>query len=115
VGGPPVPNQAVRSVAPAEHDSNSLEVRVLGASPTPRTVVLTVDGKEKGRRPIAVPNAGALPAAPGGDLEDRQSEAPFAGAGNSQGSTAVLQPQTTRVLFNDLDLGTGTHRITVSL
>jgi aerotolerance regulator-like protein/VWA domain-containing protein len=133
VGGPPGPNQAIRSVAPAEHDSNSLEVRVLGTSPTPRTVVLTVDGKEKGRKPIIVPNAGALPATGlpnaggalagasrsssrvGDDLKGHQSETPFAGAGNSQGATAVLQPQATRVLFNDLDLGTGTHRITVSL
>lgn len=153
ISGPPAPNQAIRSVAPAEQDSNSLEVRVLGTSPTPRTVVLTVDGKEKGRKPVAVPSAGALPAnglpaaggallgalpvnvppngtprasasrsgggalpaASGGDLEGRQSETPFAGAGNSQGPTAVLQAQTTRVLFNDLDLGTGTHRITVSL
>jgi hypothetical protein len=142
VSGAPAPNQAVRSVAPAEHDSNSLEVRVMGTSPSPRTVVLTVDGKEKGRKPVAVPTAGALPpnglpntegallgalpanaparggaspAAPAGDGERRQSETPFAGAGNSQGSTAVLDASATHVLFNDLDLGTGTHRITVSL
>jgi hypothetical protein len=114
VGGPPAPNQTVRSVSPAEHDSNSVEIQVLGTSPTARTAVLTVDGKEKGRQ-LLRSSGGASPVAPGDDLKGHQSETPSTGAGNSQGPTAVLPSQTTRVLFNDLDLGTGNHRITVSL
>jgi hypothetical protein len=67
-------NQYVRSVAPSEHDSNVLEVRVGGRGTAARTVVLNLDGKEKGRKALDE-----------------------------------------RVLFNDIDLGTGTHRVTVTL
>jgi hypothetical protein len=166
IGDPKATNQAVRAVAVAEHDANALEVRVLGAG-GPRTVVLTVDGKEKGRKTIAAANAGAIGApatsraegalngappadaprgvegavdgAPlggdspggagsllaarppesdaqaGGGLQGQPSETPFAGANQGNRSTAVQQPPEQRVLFNDIDLGTGTHRIAVAL
>jgi von Willebrand factor type A domain len=79
VGTPTATNQYVRSVSVAEHDANALEVQVRGKSATPRTIVLNIDGKEKGRKVL---NAGT--------------------------------PES-RVLFNDLALGAGTHRATVSL
>ena len=155
VGDPKASNQAVRAVAVAEHDANALEIRVVGAG-GPRTVVLTVDGKEKGRKTIAAANAGAIgpgstsraegalngaspadaprgvdgalgpggamaarppesDAQAGGGLQGQPSETPFAGANQGNRSTAVQQPPEQRVLFNDIDLGTGTHRIAVAL
>jgi hypothetical protein len=52
------PNQFVKSIAPSTLDTNVYEVRVGGtADPAaqaakPRTVVLSIDGKEKGRKPL---------------------------------------------------------------
>jgi len=47
-------NQYVKSVGPAEHDSNALDVQLGGsiAPGTQRTVILTVDGKEKARKTV---------------------------------------------------------------
>jgi Aerotolerance regulator N-terminal/von Willebrand factor type A domain len=167
VGDVKAANRAVRSVGVAEHDSNSLEVRVIGAG-TARTVVLAVDGKEKERKTVAAVSAGATgaalprsaegallgapagappgtagappgtdasrdaasgalgatrPGAPpesdaaarGDDPQGRNLETPVAGAGTNGRSSAVLQPAENRLLFNDINLGPGTHRITVAL
>jgi Aerotolerance regulator N-terminal/von Willebrand factor type A domain len=72
-------NQYVKSVGPAEHDSNALEVQLGGTIPpgSQRTVILTVDGKEKARKTV----------------------------------TAAVKNAT----FDALDLGTGTHRVSVTL
>ena len=85
VGDGPARNQAVRNVAAAEHDANALDVRVIGSGP--RTVVLTIDGKEKGRQTLSDANA----------------------------DPTARQPSQSRLLFNDIDLGTGAHRAIVSL
>jgi hypothetical protein len=55
-------NQYVLSVAPAEHDANTLEVRLGGSAPPDfeRTVILTVDGKERGRRTVSPADPRAL-------------------------------------------------------
>ncbi len=50
VGDAAATNQSIRSVGPSAQDANVLEVRVAGLGPrTSRTVVLTLDGKERGR------------------------------------------------------------------
>jgi hypothetical protein len=78
-------------VGVSEHDANVLEVRV-GGSHLARTVVLTLDGKEKARKTLTATSAGS------------------AGAGAPNSAAGALS-----VLFNDLDIATGTHRVTVSL
>lgn len=54
VGPAPTTNQYVKSLGPSEKDANVFEVRVAGTPPTgaPRTAVLSIDGKEKGRKPL---------------------------------------------------------------
>ena len=142
VGDSGAMNQYVKSVAPSEHDSNVLEVRVGGRATGPRTVVLNLDGKEKGRKVLPMASAGStnaptsrgaegalLGAPPAGaplgssgalpetsaSVEARNLQTPSDGAGKGSGPTAGLQSQDTQVLFNDIDLGTGTHRVTVTL
>lgn len=113
VGAPVVANQFVKSIGPSAQDANVLEVRI-GGLPEPgqaRTVVLSIDGKEKGRKTLAP--APAAPAAP--------QQTQFAGSAvvGSPEDTAAPAPgpadTTQTVLFTDLDLGAGTHRATVSL
>jgi hypothetical protein len=62
VGASPATNQHVMSIGPSEKDANVFEVRVSGAAPAgaPRTVVLSIDGKEKGRKPLT-PLQGTVP------------------------------------------------------
>lgn len=62
VGTANATNQYVRSVSPAQHDANTLEVRVGGTAPpnTERTVILTVDGKERGRKTLSPNDPRAL-------------------------------------------------------
>ncbi|MEJ1965197.1 MAG: BatA and WFA domain-containing protein [Gammaproteobacteria bacterium] len=110
ISAPTVTNQYVKSIGPSAKDANVFEVRVAGTPATgaPRTVVLSIDGKEKGRKQLTPPQAAAA-AEP--DL--------------LAGSAAVLGPDPTAApppadssswaLFPDLDLGTGAHRATVSL
>jgi hypothetical protein len=110
VATPPAANQYVKSIGPSAQDANIFEVRVAGqAAPgMSRTVVLSIDGKEKGRKQLTPPRE---PTAPEPDL--------------SAGSAATLtadQPEpppaadtSSSALFPDLDLGNGAHRATVSL
>ena len=48
------PNQFVKGIAPSAQDANVFEIRVGGtADPAkPRTVSLSIDGKDKGRKPV---------------------------------------------------------------
>jgi hypothetical protein len=57
VGASPTTNQYVRSLGPSEQDANVYEVRVAGTAPpgAVRTVVLSIDGKEKGRKALTPP------------------------------------------------------------
>jgi hypothetical protein len=107
-------NQYVKSVGVSERDANVLEVRVGGAH-LARTVVLTLDGKEKARRTATAPSAGSAGAGAPNSAEGALRDTPSEGAGKSSGATEVLANSDTRVLFNDLDIATGTHRVTVTL
>ena len=48
------PNQFIQGIMPSAHDANVYEVRVGGTADAakPRTVILSIDGKEKGRKPL---------------------------------------------------------------
>lgn len=63
VGSSAATNQHVMSIGPSGRDANVFEVRVAGTAPAgaPRTVVLSIDGKEKGRKALAPPR-GSTPA-----------------------------------------------------
>lgn len=113
VGAPIVTNQFVRGIGPSAHDANVFEVRVGGVSEPgrTRTVVLTIDGKERGRKTLA--------AAPVPATSAPQSQ--FAGSAmlGSPDEAAPPPPtptdQTQTALFTDLNLGAGSHRATVAL
>ena len=62
VGASAATNQHVLGIGPSEKDANVFEVRVGGATQAgaPRTVVLSIDGKEKGRKPLT-PAQAAVP------------------------------------------------------
>jgi hypothetical protein len=132
-------NQYVKAVAASEHDSDVIEVRVGGVDTlrVPRTVVLTLDGKERGRVRLGKSSAGSPAAASAISAEGALHRAPLAGAplstpvgAASQGRalqtppggsakntppTAVLSGQEARALFPNIELIPGTHRITVTL
>ena len=143
VGLSPVTNQYVKGIGPSEKDANVFEVRVGGmAAPgAPRTVVLSIDGKEKGRKTLTPPREPApAPLHPdenAGSAAGLASAAPEAKRPAAQGSSAqgsgVQGAQragdptpgdvsiatgsgpTSTALFADLDLGAGAHRATVTL
>jgi hypothetical protein len=102
VGGAGAANQYVKSVGVSERDANVLEVRVGGAH-IARTVVLGLDGKEKARKTLAAPGAGSAGAG-----------APNSAVG-ALGAVALGATPQDRILFPDLDIATGTHRVTVTL
>ena len=105
-------NQYVRSVGVSEHDANVLEVRIGGAH-LARTVVLTLDGKEKARKTLPAAGAGPADAGAPNSAEGALKSAPL--AGEDSRATPVLPNADTRALFSDLDLGAGTHRVIVTL
>jgi hypothetical protein len=146
VGEPTATNQYVKSVAPAEHDSNALEVRVNGAAApgVQRTVVVSVDGKERGRKALGSADAGAArasatssspgaldndvlgsaspgpstPSAPSASSAAPTSSVSSSASGGSTSSrTAGVSRAAgeTRAIFSGIELGAGTHRITVAL
>jgi hypothetical protein len=80
-------NQFVKSVGISPQDANVLEVRVGGAH-VARTVVLSVDGKEKGRKTLTAAVAASTPGSPTSDAERASNATPSAGAAgaSSRGS-----------------------------
>jgi hypothetical protein len=52
VGDASASNLHVEALATSAQDSNALEARVNGASTQPREIILTIDGKEQGRRSL---------------------------------------------------------------
>jgi Aerotolerance regulator N-terminal/von Willebrand factor type A domain len=122
VGASPTTNQYVKSIGPSEKDANVYEVRVAGTAPpgAPRTVVLSIDGKEKGRKTLTPP-AEPAPKSPqpnpdAGSAAGLASEAaPPAPSGSAQNAASAGGSPTSTALFADLDLGTGAHRATVRL
>lgn len=143
VGASPATNQHVKSIGPSEKDANVLEVRVAGVTPAgmTRTVVLSIDGKEKGRKVLPQtspamppgppvlqpdPNAGSAaglatavePAAADAARRGSANAGP-SGRGGASGASgrsggSITEP-TSAVLFADLGLGAGAHRATVTL
>jgi uncharacterized membrane protein len=89
-------------------DTRSLEVTVSGAAAKPqqRQVVLAIDGKEYARRGVELPASAAVATPPvegeGGDL------------GPDFAPQTVASPAA-KVMFTDLQLSAGSHRIEVSL
>ena len=89
-------------------DTRSLEVTVRGAAAKPqqRQVVLAIDGKEYARRGVELPASAAVATPPvegeGGDL------------GPDFAPQTVASPAA-KVMFTDLQLSAGSHRIEVSL
>jgi len=100
-------NQFVRSIGPSAQDANIFEVRVGGIAPPgpSRTVVLSIDGKGKGRKQLVSLREDATPSA---TLEAGSASTPVA-------APATVTAEATTARFTDLDLGAGTHRATVSL
>ena len=119
VGASPATNQYVKSIGPSEKDANVFEVRVGGTAPAgqPRTVVLSIDGKEKGRKVLTPPREPApAPLQPdpnAGSAAGLASAASEPAPGEAPASSAA--DPTSSALFADLDLGTGAHRATVTL
>lgn len=114
VGAPIVTNQFVRGLGPSAKDANVFEVRV-GGVPEPgqtRTVVLSIDGKERGRKALAVAQA---PAAPRPTSEFAGSAVLGSPDDSAPPPPAAPTDLTQSALFTDLNLGAGSHRATVSL
>jgi hypothetical protein len=111
VGAPIAANQHVQSIGPSAKDANVFEVRVSGiAAPgPPRTVVLSIDGKESGRKQLAAAQPPVVPSPP--DL----SAGSAAALDSSPEPTTSPTDLSQAALFPNLALGTGTHRATVSL
>jgi hypothetical protein len=52
VGEPAASNRFVQALATSVQDSNALEVRVNGSGTERRDLILTIDGREQGRKPV---------------------------------------------------------------
>jgi hypothetical protein len=90
-------------------DTRSFEVTVRGtaAKPQQRQVLLAIDGKEYGRRTVELPAGGVTAADPDVEVEGADLTPEF-------GPQAVASPSA-KVLFADLKLSAGSHRLEVSL
>ena len=110
VGTSVTANQYVKSIGPSAKDANVLEVTLAGlAAPgVPRTVVLSIDGKEKGRKQLTPPRAPTTP-------EPDPDAGSAAGLTTDQATPSPTVDTSSSALFADLELGTGAHRATVSL
>ncbi|MEP7246421.1 MAG: BatA domain-containing protein [Gammaproteobacteria bacterium] len=95
-------NQYVTSVAPSAQDSNELAVRVGGiAAPgMPRTLTLSVDGKTPARKSLDSAAAGAIQTA---------------AASGAEGAVKGGSSANISVIFTGLELGAGSHRLTLTL
>ena len=104
----PPENVYIQSAALTTVDTRSLEVTVRGAAARPqqRQVILSIDGKEYGRRSVELPASATIAAAA---IEGEGTNLPpdFA-------AQAVASPAT-KVQFTDLQLTAGSHRIEVAL
>ena len=131
VGEPRARNVYIERAALGSRDNQSLEVaiRSAGDAPEHREVVLTIDGRERARKSVDIeprrtgPGPAAPPPAseggPTGDLSGQVAERPVDHLGEGAVSTASPgrdRPSApTRVVFADLAMGPGTHRIELAL
>ncbi|HKR35144.1 MAG TPA: BatA domain-containing protein [Steroidobacteraceae bacterium] len=108
VGNTAAENVFIQGASLKTLDTRSLEVTVRGAAAKPqqRQVVLAIDGKEYARRGVELPASAAVATPPvegeGGDL------------GPDFAPQTVASPAA-KVMFTDLQLSAGSHRIEVSL
>lgn len=109
VGNAAAENVFIQGASLKTLDTRSLEVTVRGAAAKPqqRQVVLAIDGKEYARRGVELPAAAATVATPPVEGEGGQRAPDFA-------PQAVASPAA-KVMFPDLQLSAGSHRIEVSL
>ena len=109
VGNAAAQNVFIQSAQLTTVDTRSLEVTVRGAAAKPqqRQVVLAIDGKEYARRGVELPAAAV--STPDSEVEGEGThvEPEFA-------PQAVASPAA-KVLFSDLKLSAGSHRIEVAL
>ncbi|HJY38507.1 MAG TPA: hypothetical protein VJ299_13610, partial [Steroidobacteraceae bacterium] len=108
VGNPAAENVFIQGASLKTVDTRSLEVTVRGASAKPqqRQVILAIDGKEYARRGVELPGSAVPVATP-----------PVEGEGGQLGPDfpqTVASPSA-KVMFSDLKLSAGSHRIEVSL
>lgn len=108
VGNAAAENVFIQGAQLTTVDTRSLEVTVRGASAKPqqRQVVLAIDGKEYARRSVELPAGAVTTAAP--DIEGEGSHAPEFGP-------QTIPSPAAKVLFSDLKLTAGSHRIAVAL
>jgi hypothetical protein len=109
VGNAAAENVFIQSAQLTTVDTRSLEVTVRGtaAKPQQRQVLLAIDGKEYGRRTVELPAGAVAPA-------DSSVEAEGGHLGPEFAAQAATTPSA-KVLFPDLKLSAGSHRIEVSL
>jgi hypothetical protein len=129
VSGDPAGNTYVESATLASLDTHSLEVvlRNTSAKPQPRAVILTIDGKESARKKVEL--AASVLSSVAAPVMTGEGEGWGAGAGGSAspelpaqagGGTPPMEGAAsvgaaTHVLFSDLKLSAGTHRLEISL
>jgi uncharacterized membrane protein len=109
VGNAAAENVFIQGASLKTVDTRSLEVTVRGASAKPqqRQVILAIDGKEYARHGVELPAGTASVAIP-----------PVEGEGGRPGPDFPAQSSASpaaKVLFSDLKLSAGSHRIQVSL
>jgi len=109
VGNAAAENVFIQSAQLTTVDTRSLEVTVRGttAKPQQRQVLLAIDGKEYGRRAVELPAGTAAPA-------DSTVEAEGGGDLGPEFAAQATTPSA-KVLFSDLKLSAGSHRLEVSL
>jgi hypothetical protein len=109
VGNAAAENVFIQGASLKTADTRSLEVTVRGAAAKPqqRQVVLAIDGKEYARRGVELPAGAVSVAAPPVEGEGSRLAPDFA-------PQAVASPSA-KVMFPDLQLSAGSHRIEVSL
>ena len=108
VGNAAAENVFIQGASLKTVDTRSLEVTVRGVSAKPqqRQVILAIDGKEYARRGVELPGSAVPVATPPVEGEGGQLAPDF--------PQTVASPSA-KVMFSDLKLSAGSHRIEVSL
>jgi hypothetical protein len=109
VGNATAENVFIQGAQLTTVDTRSLEVTVRGAAAKPqqRQVLLSIDGKEYARRNVELPGGAVTAAAPPVESEGGDVAPEFA--------PQVVASPAAKVLFADLELSAGSHRIEVAL
>ncbi len=119
VGGTDRANAYIENVALSEGDTRSLEVRMRStfAQPVPRTLILSLDGKEYARRSLTLaPSTGPRDAkrnvvGEGGGLIGQTRSEQIA----SDEASSETHPELTQAVFENVAFAPGAHRIELRL